>query len=178
MDRFQMATLAQWAGGKGIQGRKRLQKVVYFLQAAGCPLSADFSLHLYGPYSSEVAKVCDEMVSTTLLKEHKEPNAAGMQYRYVLPKDTERLLRKSEGKNPQRANELATFKTFGLELLDEDLKTLELGSTIHYFYAQTKDWSVAEQEACTFKRISVDSELTRKALRLARRAYEFRLQSE
>ena len=55
MDRYQLATLSSWAGERGIQGRKRLQKVVFLLQAAGCPLSSHFTLHHYGPYSRDVA---------------------------------------------------------------------------------------------------------------------------
>ncbi len=35
MNRLQLATLLSWAGDNGLQGRKRLQKVVYFLQEAG-----------------------------------------------------------------------------------------------------------------------------------------------
>lgn len=69
MNRHQLATLIWWAGEAGIQGRKRLQKVVYFLQQAGCPLDCQYTLHHFGPYSRDVADACDEMVAARLVVE-------------------------------------------------------------------------------------------------------------
>jgi uncharacterized protein YwgA len=37
-----------------INSRKSLQKLVYFLEAAGVPLEYDFRMHFYGPYSEEL----------------------------------------------------------------------------------------------------------------------------
>ena len=45
MKRYQLAKLIEWSG-ESLKTRKRLQKVVYLLQAAGCPLDADYTLHL------------------------------------------------------------------------------------------------------------------------------------
>lgn len=59
MNRLQLATLLSWADDQSIQGRKRLQKVVYFLQYAGCPLDCRYTLHHFGPYSRDVADACD-----------------------------------------------------------------------------------------------------------------------
>lgn len=46
MTRYQLAKLISWAGT--LHSRKKMQKVVFMLQAAGCPLDAEFYLHLYG----------------------------------------------------------------------------------------------------------------------------------
>jgi uncharacterized protein YwgA len=44
---------------KEIRGRKRLQKLGYITKAIGAPVSAKFSLHDYGPYSSEIASATE-----------------------------------------------------------------------------------------------------------------------
>ena len=67
MNRYQLAKIVDWAGT--LETRKRMQKVVYLLQVAGCPLGADYTLHHYGPYSQEVARLTDEMVQTGILTE-------------------------------------------------------------------------------------------------------------
>lgn len=45
-----------------IRGKKALQKLVYFLQVAGIPTGCSFRMHIYGPYSNEVAQEYDELV--------------------------------------------------------------------------------------------------------------------
>ena len=84
MNRLQLATLLSWAGDNGLHGRKRLQKVVYFLQEAGCPLNCRYSLHHFGPYSCDVADRCDEMVAAGLLEETARPFNGDTQYTYAL----------------------------------------------------------------------------------------------
>lgn len=57
-----------------ITGKKRLQKFAMLLQVAGLKLKADFSLHFYGPYSSELAEAADELNLTGVLTEKSEPS--------------------------------------------------------------------------------------------------------
>ena len=52
-----------------IRGKKALQKLVYFLQETGIPMGCSFRMHLYGPYSNEVAQEYVEFVATEILKE-------------------------------------------------------------------------------------------------------------
>ena len=82
MNRYQLAKIVDWAGT--LETRKRMQKVVYLLQVAGCPLGADYTLHHYGPYSHDVARLTDEMVQASLLVEKTTSNAVGQQYSYSL----------------------------------------------------------------------------------------------
>src|SRR5438876_8802937 len=84
MTRYQLAKLVEWAGI--LNSRKRLQKVVFLLQASGCPIEAEYFLHHYGPYSQEVARMSDEMVQVGLLEESSQPNPVGVQYAYKLTK--------------------------------------------------------------------------------------------
>lgn len=61
--------VAYLAAATIIRGKKALQKLVYFLQEAGIPLGCTFSMHLYGPYSNEVAQEYDELVALEILHE-------------------------------------------------------------------------------------------------------------
>src|SRR5258705_142192 len=129
MDRYQLAMIGSWADERGIQGRKRLQKVVFFLQAAGCPLDCRFTLHHYGPYSRDVADVCDEMVAAGLLEEHVTPNATGAQYGYKLTARTRQLLDAMAREDGARAATLQPFRDLANRLMGEDLWRLELNSS-------------------------------------------------
>jgi hypothetical protein len=168
MDRYQLATLSSWAGPHGIQGRKRLQKVVFFLQAAGCSLDCRFSLHHYGPYSRDVANACDEMVAVGLFQEEVTANPAGARYGYRLTPQAVRLLAVTEQTEPFRSQSMNPYRDLGAKLLGEDLWRLELGSTILFFYPQSRDWNLALQRACEFKKVPQGTPATAGALELAR----------
>jgi uncharacterized protein YwgA len=166
MTRYQLAKLVQWAGT--LKSRKRLQKVVFLLQAAGCPLDAEFYLHHYGTYSEEVARLTDEMVRLELFKETSEPFMGGEKYSYQLSQTARQQL--TELQKTQRgqllARELAPFETKAKALLAADVKELEYASTILYFHLQGRDWSEAVEKAVQFKGTS----LVRNALGLAQQA--------
>jgi len=160
MNRLQLATLLSWAGDAGLQGRKRLQKVVFFLQEAGCPLDCKYTLHHFGPYSRDVADRCDEMVAARLIDETVEPQNGVTQYAYSLKPATQALLANKQDRN------LEPFEELGKRLIDEKLWLLELGSTILLFYSQCPDWEKALNKACAFKKVD-PNDWIRKALALA-----------
>lgn len=163
MNRLQLATLISWAGDTGLEGRKRLQKVVFFLQQAGCPLDCQYRLHYFGPYSRDVADACDEMVAAGLVVETGGPRNGAMQYDYSLKPAVRVVLEQSP--DPQ----LQPFETLGKELLNESLWSLELGSTILFFHGQISDWSEAFAKACQFKKVDTTNESSQYALALAQR---------
>jgi uncharacterized protein len=90
MERYQLAKIVEWAGN--FRSRKRVQKLIFMLQAAGCPLNADYDLHHYGPYSQDVALLTGQMVSQRLLEERKEAHPYGEQYSYILSEDARRQI--------------------------------------------------------------------------------------
>ena len=161
MNRLQFATLLSWAEEDGVQGRKRLQKVVFMLQQIDCDLNCHYILHHYGPYSRDVADTCDEMVAAGLVEESQTLGSS--QYHYKLAPRTNDLLKKSP---PDPS--LATFKDKWISLLKENLWTLELGSTILYFYQQKNDWDDAMQKACDFKKKKPETSKSQKALEFAK----------
>lgn len=163
MNRLQLATLLSWADVQGFQGRKRLQKVVYLLQWAGCPLDCRFTLHHYGPYSRDVADTCDEMVAAGLVEETGGPATGELQYAYKLTPQTRDLLKA----NPDA--QMEPYRDLGKSLIDEDIWPLELGSTIALFHRQGHDWDDALQRACEFKKVPADVPASLSALDLAKR---------
>jgi uncharacterized protein len=170
MDKLQLAMLTQWAeeaGLGGIQGRKRMQKVVFFLKQAGCPLSAEFTLHHYGPYSRDVAEMTDIMVGENLLDESN-----GGQFVYKLNQQTPALITSSRSRSPERVAAFEKYREMALELLREDLWQLELGSTVLYFFQAEQNWEVALTKACDFKKVDSTSPQSVSALKLAQRIGE------
>lgn len=170
MDKLQLALLTKWAEDAnlpGIEGRKRMQKVVFLLQQAGCPIDADFSLHFYGPYSRDVAEVTDVMVAEKLLDEQ-----AGNSYRYTLNSQTRPLIELTCQRHPGAADAFSKFREKAVDLLREDLPVLELGSTILFMYRNDRegpDWDRALKGACRYKgKVETDAAAIA-ALELAKR---------
>jgi uncharacterized protein YwgA len=154
MDKYRLAKLVQWSGSGGVVGRKRLQKVVYFLQKAGCPFCADYTLHHYGPYSRDVAEGCDELVAAGFLAEQAEINGVGTQYTYRVSADAgTSAIAQTEGRSDIRTESFAAFRPLAEELLKKELWELELGSTILYFHEKLSNWDEAVRRACEFKKV-------------------------
>lgn len=151
MNRYQLAKLVAWADC--LRTRKRMQKVVYLLQSAGCPLEAEFILHHYGPYSEEVARLTDEMVRAVLLEEQTSENVVGTQYSYRLPEPIRQQIADLETmeQGQKWLSELASFESLAKDLLTTDLKQLEYASTILYFRRQGFNWPEAVEKARKFK---------------------------
>jgi len=172
MDRYQLAKLVQWAqecSAEGLKSRKRLQKVVYLLQCAGCPLDADYSLHYYGPYSGEVAQITDELVHAGLLVEEQTQNPVGKQFNYKLrglAADSLGVFEATPTGHDARQR-LAPFEERAKQLLELGLSELEYAATVAYFHQKETNWKSAFQKLCDFKRLSPDSCAAQSALRLA-----------
>lgn len=166
MDRYQLAKLIAYAGR--LESRKRLQKVVFLLQVSGCPLSTEFTLHHYGPYSEELARLTDEMVRSSILVEESSSNGIGQQYSYTLAPAVEEQIREMDAtvKGGVRAAEFTPFAEKLQVYLAADLKKLEYASTIVYFRTLGCEWTVAVEKAASFKK----TEAVRDALALAQTA--------
>ena len=171
MNRYQLATLVNWAGT--LHTRKRLQKVVYLLQAAGCDLEAEFTLHHYGPYSHDIASLTDDMVQANLLDEKAHLNMAGKSFEYQL---SERAIAQmeqmeSDARHPTLLGAMSKHEPLARRLLEEsNLPKLEYAATIAYFHKQKsgEDWQKAREGAAKFKKQPPDSQPMLDAERLAR----------
>src|SRR5579863_3270500 len=94
MTPYQLAKLISWAGT--LRSRKRMQKVVFLSQSAGCPFDAEYRLHHFGPYSDGVAHITDEMVQVGLLEEVEKTTSVGNSYDYRIPEKSVRAIAEFE----------------------------------------------------------------------------------
>lgn len=168
MDKYELAKLIQWAGT--LRSRKKMQKVVYLLQAAGCPFDADYGLHHYGPYSSDVAQTTDVMVQVGLLEEEAVDSGAGKQFNYQLTDKAQESVADFEKTDAGKkaAHRLSDYEPRAKTLLHLDAKLLEMAATVAYFWKQTKDWTTAVEKMCQFKGLKPKDPLTVQAEELAR----------
>lgn len=169
MTNYELAKLVEWAGT--LKTRKGMQKLVYLLQAAGCPFQADYRLHHYGPYSDDVAEVADDLVRRGFLQEKPVANAAGTQFNYSLTPRAEESLAKLEAtpRGASRRSELADHEALARDLVRRDVRELELAATIVFFRRQGHEWPVAVEKARQFKSLARDKALLQRAKTLAKR---------
>lgn len=169
MNRYQLAKIVDWAGT--LQTRKRMQKVVYLLQVAGCPLGADYTLHHYGPYSQEVARLTDEMVQAGILTETATRNAVGQQFSYSLSESARSNLAVFESTPHGRTQAAPLDESLSDKrwLLEQDLKELEYAATVIFFRKQDHDWPAAIAKMCEFKGLTNGSPIVERVKALAHR---------
>lgn len=170
MTKYQLAKLIQLSGG--IESRKRIQKTVHLLQAAGCPFNVDdFRIHYYGPYSKSLARLTDELSNGGLLEETSSETQLGLQYAYAVTPEAVETLAKTE-KTPFGLAQMAALRCSS-ELLEHLNKTpprvLELASTIVGFTEAGASWEKALNETISFKKESEDSRNMQEAKKLAER---------
>jgi uncharacterized protein YwgA len=172
MDPYLLAKIVQWSGT--LRTRKKMQKIVYLLQAAGCPFSVDYLLHHYGPYSSELAQLTDEMVRAGILEEECVGNMAGQQFNYRLLESAERSLSKVESTpaGQAAAASLSKYEALARRLVDESTPDLEVASTIAYFRRKGEAWEDAIHRTCEFKRVQPGSVVVQRAEAIAKQVLE------
>ncbi len=114
--------LIDYLGGS-IEGRKKLQKLVYLIQHKGGPFKEVFQYHLYGPFSEQLANELEEMRGFGLVEEIKELGVSGHKYRYSLTDDGKKLLQSMPGSG------LDPFEELIRDLGQYDARHLELMAT-------------------------------------------------
>lgn len=159
MTRYQFAKIVEWAGV--LRSRKRIQKMVYLLKAVGFPTDADFLLHIYGPYSFDVASITNELTQVGFLIESAQPGPRGETFDYRLADRARERLRELEA-TPQGQTWLAEIGRFTpavKELADTDVSVLEMAATITYFQQSGRNLGEASDKAYQFKRLPPDGDL-------------------
>jgi len=167
MTNYQLAKLILMAGG--LQSRKRVQKTVHLLQAAGCPLGVDFRLHYYGPYSRELADTLDRMTRAGVLVETPRETSVGTQYDYKFEEQMRESLEAYERTPRGQAakEEMERHEPLLKRLCSTPPRVLELASTIVAFREAALGWDEALGETAEFKRESADSTAMDEARKLA-----------
>ncbi len=151
-----------------VDSRKRLQKSIYLLQRAGCPLQFSYILHYYGPYSFELAGLIDQLKSADIIDESPEQTGfGGVRYRSEISQKGKRVLenfqKSKTGKDVY--GQIQPFIPIFEKLNQKDLWVLELAATIAYFYEG--NWAEAQKQTATFKKLSTNDNNLKKAFALA-----------
>lgn len=108
-----------------IDGRKKLQKLVYLIQHKGGPFEEAFQYHLYGPFSEQLANELEEMKTFGLVKETRELAYSGSKYkyRYSITQGGRKVLQSKSN------SDLEPFKNLIKTLGQYDARKLELMAT-------------------------------------------------
>ncbi|SHF52079.1 hypothetical protein SAMN02746089_02079 [Caldanaerobius fijiensis DSM 17918] len=105
-----------------IDGRKKLQKIVYILKSLGANFMEDFYFHYYGPYSDTLTVELEELKLMNIIEEKKDDGG-------LFPKYTYRL----KIKNDVIKDNLKDYSNLINILNEQNARFLELVATIIYF---------------------------------------------
>ena len=151
-----------------VDSRKRLQKSIYLLQRAGCPLQFSYILHYYGPYSFELAGLIDQLKGADIIDESPEQTGfGGVRYRSEISQKGKRVLENFQKSRTGKDmyGQIRPFIPIFEKLNQEDLWVLELAATIAYFYEG--DWAEAQKQTAIFKKLSRNGNNLKQAFALA-----------
>ncbi len=126
-DKFILSLLRNLPDQK-IEGKKRLQKLVMLLQYAGAEVDTKFSIHHYGPFSSDVARMTEILTMTGQLNEEMKVVGSSRLFQsvYTLPDDD--VADAAEFSWCETLQKLSDFSTI----------ELEVASTIAFFISAGK----------------------------------------
>jgi len=131
-DEYTKIALAVDACKRGIDGRKKLQKMIYIAKVLEYPLREDFTLYLYGPYSEELAGELQRMKELDLLDERSLDSS----YIIKLTENGKEFLDyfQTDIEGDIGTEKLNKMKILFKELSRYDPWELEIIATLFYFY--------------------------------------------
>ena len=119
-------------------GRTVLQKICYFAKSKNVPLSYDFDIYRYGPFSHDLYYRMEDMSADGIITDKMiSSNTAGINSRtnksqYLIGENAEELLNLHNDKLNQYTENIDSV----IDLFSEfQHKDLELLSTLHFFHA-------------------------------------------
>lgn len=109
-----------------VTGRKKLQKMIYILQACGVPFEEKYNFHFYGPYSEELSLRIEELCNLGFIEEEKEEKSNYFQYHYQITEQGTQFLK-------QFQTDMPDFSSQAHLLLNKSSRFLELVATMLFF---------------------------------------------
>lgn len=110
-----------------INGRKKLQKMIYIAKQLSFPFDEKFQFHFYGPYSEELTVRVEELVNMGFLEETVQKRGNYSQYQYRLTEAGENFLQTLNLTTPPHLEKCLQ------DLNERSPRFLELVSTILFF---------------------------------------------
>ena len=164
----------------GVQGRKKLQKLVYIAKVGGLPIEDDYVFHYYGPYSSGLASRVDHLVEAKLLEETKRELGMpeSVEYGYKVTSKARKFLASVHPSVPEPfRKKMERGLGRAVELKDRDVFQLELGATLLYWRENGHTWEEAEEATAQCKNTDRNSDVFKAARTIAREAWTAREQA-
>ncbi len=153
-----------------IQGRKKLQKLMYLLQFEGLPFDDQFFLHYYGPYSVDLASRVDSLTKRTDLKEDSNQTGyGGIEYKYNVSEAGQKSLQAIEAfaLGTDIVGKTKHFVSRFVALNENNVNALELAATILYWFQWGVGWEEAYEKTAKQKQTLQDTVGFKQAKKLA-----------
>ena len=112
-----------------IKGRKAYQKLIYLTKALGVPLEGSYRMYYYGPYSDEIAKELDYMLSRDILRDQSNSYCfiSGGKAKSIV-EENQKFINKYKSKLDKIINSFGTLEPMQLEII----------ATTHFIYNNFK----------------------------------------
>ncbi|MUV37435.1 uncharacterized protein JNUCC1_01241 [Lentibacillus sp. JNUCC-1] len=109
-----------------VAGRKKLQKIIYILQACGMPFEEKYAFHKFGPYSEELSLRMEELCNLGFIEENKIIKSNYTQYQYAMTEEGAGFLEQFTHDMPELHPHIDLLQ-------HESARFLELVATMLYF---------------------------------------------
>ncbi|ARD48739.1 hypothetical protein SporoP37_11650 [Sporosarcina sp. P37] len=120
-----------------INGRKKMQKMVYILKKMNFPFAEKYELHMYGPYSEELTLRVEELCEMGFLAERFEDKGSYKQYCYQVTEEGSKFLTTADAPKTQLSDCIG-------RLNEKSSRFLELVSTLLFFDQLDKEDQIAK----------------------------------
>ncbi|PIC64728.1 hypothetical protein CSV79_05035 [Sporosarcina sp. P13] len=120
-----------------VNGRKKMQKMVYILKKMNFPFVEKYELHMYGPYSEELTLRVEELCEMGFLAERFEDKGSYKQYCYQVTDEGSMFLNTAEEPRTQLSDCIERLNS-------KSSRFLELVSTLLFFDQLDKEQQIAK----------------------------------
>ncbi len=156
IDPYDFVHFTLYAMEKGIQGKTKLQKTVYFVgELSGCLGDLGYRAHYYGPYSEEVASAVGQLKALGFVDASNTTCGADprgferIRTDYRLNEDGKAVAEMKVRKYPDLWNKVSRAVTRFEEKGDRDYIRLSIAAKTHFMRGK-KRGPATEQELCEF----------------------------
>lgn len=139
---FALLSLFERAGK--VEGRKKLQKIIYLLKLNNIPFEMEYKYHHYGPYSAELQSEINYLVMHKLLKE----SSTGEMYIYEITDKGHEFL---NSYRKMTADDFYIPDDLLDKLLNSSTSLLEMASTYAFLLEMGYEEKEAEKKAVELK---------------------------